>query len=253
MEKIDQIFTAIIDSNHVHTLTKKYIENSLHSLRYNKKRGLVANDFCNEDLLNNNFETDLNDLTYQLWINSLDIKMHDIEKKLKNLIVDLITVENGQSFSQYEISVINLKINDYICNLEKECSDIANFIYFLELPYDQIDTTLYDEKKHKKMTCITLALFIIPYFFYIISFKIKVKKRIKKIRQQKIDFYSKHYRKIIKTIGIVKRKNEQYFLKNDIVIPIINKKILKAEKWLDNAEACFKKYKIKLSNLNEEQ
>lgn len=252
MEKLDNLFEISLKKESVKLIIKDYVENLLHVLRHNKNRN-VFKDFTNKKMLMNEFESDMNDLTYQMWINSLDFKQKQQENNFKELVISYCTLENGISLDGFEQSYLIVKINEFFAKLKKECDDIAEFIYFTEMPIQKFDTTLYDKKLHRFYSILTLCLFIIPFFIYWIIFKIKVSKRKREIKKQQLTFYKKYYFKIAHNLDLLREKYQTYFENNNIKIDFIEEKINNATKWLNKAEKDFKKYKIKLSQINKNE
>lgn len=250
MENLDLIFDEVIKDKYVHKSIKDYVENLLHTLRFNRNRNIWV-DFTDTIFLNDEFKTDINDLNYQTWLNALDMKQKNNEKNIEDLIRNLVILKCEFDLTSKQQAYIEIKIKKYLMDLQSECKDIAHFIYYMDLPIDQIDTDLYNKKIHKILTITTLCLFVFPYLIYLIFFSIKVKKRKWEIRQQKIAFYKKHYPEIVKCVEIVKKKNEKYFLNNNLKIKMVSEKIKNAENWIKEAEKMFKKYKIKSYQINE--
>ena len=131
-------------------LLKTYIENQLYIIRHNKNRN-VFYDFIDQNILNDKFYTDINDLNYQMWVNSLDMKQKDIEKDIKEFYFNLLILKNKNLFNEIEKAYIYIKINKYLQEIKKNCKDIANFIYFTELLINNINNEFYDVAKHKVM------------------------------------------------------------------------------------------------------
>lgn len=142
-------------------LLKTYIENQLHIIRHNKNRNLFY-DFIDQNILNDKFYTDINDLNYQMWVNSLDMKQKDIEKDIKEFYFNLLTLKNKNPFNE----------------IEKDCKDITNFIYFMELLINNINNEFYDVAKHKIMQKITVLCLFVFFIFYMIHFERKIKKKM---------------------------------------------------------------------------
>lgn len=248
MHDVDVILEKVLTHDSILKLMKNYIQNLLHTIRYNKNRD-VFKDFTDQAILKDEFETDFNDLTYQMWINSLDLKLHNLETTFKQVTLDLMVLENKKEFNELQKSYINVKLNEHLLTLQNECNDIAEFIYFINLPKNEIDMDLYIEKKHKWKSIFWLSCLVFPYFIYIWSFKRKIKNKKEEIKEEIISFYNKHYFKISNILNTIKVKNDLYFVKHGLVIELIEKRIKETKEWLINADKIFKKFNIKKDDI----